>query len=428
MTGKRLLDVAALINATRGVIEKSITLHTRELDVYGRTSTLAKAVKSQTDRVTETAKAVSFLASRLNETRPSWSADDNGAGARRSGEPSIPNNESTKERSGPRKGGIQQDQIYERSESNSVNDPAPANILNIEQEKVNRYPLPDGTIPPSPSDLQRPERDYNIGSHIPTEVTKATVTSTHKGRHSFEPAPRGTTSTISLLSKNQLSSDRAKLLQSQSERQTLSYSGNYSENPSRHSLSADHDQDTFYEPSRNSSPAVSSLPRIKLPNHTQNAQGNNEQLKREGINADTYSSPTAGQDVTPDYLRVAQAVSKQEQTSEDINTDISSNPKVAKLLGGKFGKSKKDVMLKNARHLPLEQIKPFNNDVFDVEPYSQPDLTTPVPSDANRTSADRDAIELAGEPEKSPFEKDSNSLNVSDCVCGRWSRLLIANS
>lgn len=75
MTGKRLLDLAALFNASRGVAQKHIALRSRQLDVYNRTSTVARAVRSQTDRVTETAKAASFLASRLNESGPAWASE-----------------------------------------------------------------------------------------------------------------------------------------------------------------------------------------------------------------------------------------------------------------------------------------------------------------------------------------------------------------
>jgi aarF domain-containing kinase len=75
MGGKRILDLAALFNASCGVAEKHIALRRRQLDVYNRTSTIAKAVRSQTDRVTETAKAASFIVSRLNESAPEWASE-----------------------------------------------------------------------------------------------------------------------------------------------------------------------------------------------------------------------------------------------------------------------------------------------------------------------------------------------------------------
>src|SRR5271170_5904653 len=75
MAGKRLLDLAALFNASRGVAQKYAALQSHQLEVWNKTSSIAKAVKSQTDWATETAKAASFIASRLNENAPSWASD-----------------------------------------------------------------------------------------------------------------------------------------------------------------------------------------------------------------------------------------------------------------------------------------------------------------------------------------------------------------
>lgn len=67
MAGRRLLDATKLLNATRKIAQQHLELRTEQLDRYNKTSTLAKAVKSQTDRVTVTAQAAIALARRLNE-------------------------------------------------------------------------------------------------------------------------------------------------------------------------------------------------------------------------------------------------------------------------------------------------------------------------------------------------------------------------
>lgn len=72
MAGKRLIDAAKLFNAGSNVAKQHFTLRRQQLDVYSKTSTLAKAVKSQTDRVTVTAAAAIELAKRFNETGPAW--------------------------------------------------------------------------------------------------------------------------------------------------------------------------------------------------------------------------------------------------------------------------------------------------------------------------------------------------------------------
>lgn len=72
MAGKRLLDAARLFNAARSVGKQHVVLRQEQWDVYSKTSSLAKGVKNQTDRVTVTAYAAYELAKRLNENGPSW--------------------------------------------------------------------------------------------------------------------------------------------------------------------------------------------------------------------------------------------------------------------------------------------------------------------------------------------------------------------
>ncbi|KAK0940905.1 hypothetical protein LTR29_007463 [Friedmanniomyces endolithicus] len=82
MAGKRLLDAAKLVNAGTSVAKQHFTLRRQQWDVYTQTSSLAKAVKNQTDRVTVTAAAAIELASRFNETGPTWQQQRRPADAR----------------------------------------------------------------------------------------------------------------------------------------------------------------------------------------------------------------------------------------------------------------------------------------------------------------------------------------------------------
>ncbi|KAK4502056.1 hypothetical protein PRZ48_007867 [Zasmidium cellare] len=72
MAGKRLIDAAKLFNAGTSVAKQHISLRKQQWDLFTNTSSLAKAVKGQTDRVTVTAKAAVELAKRFNEEAPSW--------------------------------------------------------------------------------------------------------------------------------------------------------------------------------------------------------------------------------------------------------------------------------------------------------------------------------------------------------------------
>jgi hypothetical protein len=132
MAGKRILDVAHLFNASRSVARNHVALRANQLDVYTKTSTLAKTVKNQTDRVTQTAKAAAAIARRLDEN-PSASGQQGGtAGA------TVPARED--------KEGLEQDHSYKASENATVVDAVPQGDLKARQEKTVRYPLSYGTI------------------------------------------------------------------------------------------------------------------------------------------------------------------------------------------------------------------------------------------------------------------------------------------
>ncbi|KAK5105703.1 hypothetical protein LTR62_002355 [Meristemomyces frigidus] len=72
MAGKRLLDAAKLVNASTSIAKQHFGVRRQQWDVYTQTSSLAKAVKSQTDRVTVTAAAAIELTKRFNEAGPAW--------------------------------------------------------------------------------------------------------------------------------------------------------------------------------------------------------------------------------------------------------------------------------------------------------------------------------------------------------------------
>ncbi|KAG4430294.1 hypothetical protein IFR05_014223 [Cadophora sp. M221] len=310
MAGKRLLDFAALFNASRGVAQKHVALRSKQLEVYNRTSTLARAVRSQTDRVTETVKAASFLASRLNEDAPAWSSD-RPAGIS-SGGGQVPRKETT---AGPStvklKNGIDQDHFYEKSSANSAVGAAPDGDLEIKQESACRYPLPDGTIPPADANLNELLLDHYIVSTRPQdEPAKKPL-----DEEGFAPVSLNASSIPSPLQESrsaqvQLSSRDAE----QIPYKTADAFDSSVEGP----LENGHGEDSFYEKSTHTSPAISSLPLVQLPIHTSNAQG---QLDNTETNSDSFYSPSS-------------SPTAEESLPEGISTDLFHSPRVARLLGG----------------------------------------------------------------------------------------------
>ncbi|KAF5875804.1 putative molecular chaperone protein [Botrytis fragariae] len=375
MAGKRILDLAALFNASRGVAQKHIALKTKQIDVYNRTSTLARAVRNQTDRVTETAKAASFLAARLNDNVPEWTkeATDYTANSQSNDSGPIPSRKSTKEQehAPEKKEGLEQDHFYEKSESNSSVDPAPKRDLHIQQEKAKSYPLPDGTIPPQNADID------TAGLNADTTPTRSRAGPKldpvdSEGLH---PAASNA-STIPIPKTKPLSADNAKRIQREHERQIPSITADaigHSNNP----LEEGHDEDSFYDRSRHTSPTLSSLPRAKIPKHTSDIQENDQHLKDDAINSDTFSETV---DRTKQIPSV-ETVPEQEQLPEGINTDLFYSPRVARLLGGKTqGSGKGTLGLKGVKDTPLDQTQLARNkdqDTFNVHSSSQAEPTTP---------------------------------------------------
>lgn len=289
MAGRRLLDVAALFNASRGIARKHVALRQEQLNLFTRTSSLAKAVRAQAERYTETAKAASFLASRLNEDKPSWAkearetsssdfshGDTPIAGAKDAG-PGVP------QASKRQKGILEQDHLYEDPALNPSTNPAPKDTLAVQQENADRYPLPDGTIPPKVSD------------------------------HHLTPG-------------------EARLLQREYERQIPSRPADGNEGHSGDGIEG-FDSDSFYHPSQHISPVLSSLPRVKVPKHLNSVQANDVHLSDKDINSDSYSSSV--QTSTSARGRESDPLTVGEDVPQGINTAIFSNPRVARSLGGR---------------------------------------------------------------------------------------------
>ncbi|RJE22266.1 molecular chaperone ABC1 [Aspergillus sclerotialis] len=67
MSGKRLLDAIQFFNVAKSVATKHLAVRQHQLDVFTRTSSITKGVKSRADGVILTAQAAAALARRFNE-------------------------------------------------------------------------------------------------------------------------------------------------------------------------------------------------------------------------------------------------------------------------------------------------------------------------------------------------------------------------
>ena len=359
MAGRRLIDAAKLFNASRSIAKQHINLRSQQLDVYSKTSTLAKTVKNQTDRVTLTAKAAVALAERFNGP-PSYTRSAGKDQTSRSQDEPIPSKETvnSKDTHGRVKVGLEQDH-YDRSEQNAQTEPSPDEELGIKQEKSRRQPLPDGAIPPpgmileSTKELlaqEQQSKGQDEDDGIRTEASGASAIPTPSKASEF-------------------SSEEARRLQRQAEFEIPSVGTE--PQPSAPQPKAEKLSKVFYTRSINAKPEYSMLPRAKIPKNTEDKQGSDYHVESGQINSDVfYSTPEAGQGSRQKEQMPHQAATiEQEQVPKGINTDVFRTARVARMLGGNPYKDKTRLDLKGASRTPIDHTglaARKNQDTFNV--------------------------------------------------------------
>jgi aarF domain-containing kinase len=323
MAGRRLVDAAKLFNASKSIATKHIALRSSQLDSFNKTSTLAKAVKNQTDRITLTAAAAIELSKRFSDEAPAYAraAAEQATGPAKHHE-NIPRRESVERDVGVNgsEEGLEQDHHYDRSEQNTAVTPPPEGELEIEQKEAPRRPLPDGTIPSSGVTLEQEEKGKDTFSERPVaeppkdplaDEKQDQIRRDDKGIKPVE----SDESTIPLPGQPRGQSSAAS--------ETIPSHANDLQQPPVPStiqeLEKGHDRDVFYSRSVESQPPPSSSPRTQIPNHTAKKQTSDKNVDDKQLNQDVfYSVSEPGQ---------------QAELPEGINTDVFHSPKVAKMLG-----------------------------------------------------------------------------------------------
>ena len=218
MSGRRLLDAIQLLNVSKTVADRHLAIRQHQLDVYTRTSSLSKGVKSQVDGLILTAQAAAALARRFDE-----------------------------------------------SSSPPPNAPSSA------------------TVAPGAS----------AASPGPQTAAKSNA-----------PAP-----------------DDARKLQRKAEFQVPASAAQYTGTEKPSALDVSQQQDVFYEPSRQSAPDLSALPRVKLPK----AAGDVQTGGGEGLNADVFHSAAAPE----------RPAAEEQEPSAEMMEGLFHSPRVSRMLSGK---------------------------------------------------------------------------------------------
>lgn len=437
MAGRRILDAAALFNASRAVTSKHVALRAHQFDVYSKTSSLAKAVKGQTDRVTLTVEAASALVRRFNGPVTPYSTSTHGLQTART-EGSVPGKDGVARVNTDAvvKEGLEQDHFYERSDANSTIDPLPDGELGVKQEKANRHPLPDGSIPPAESNIAASNNGEDVFStRSQTEPSNAPL-ATESGalERSLEPQSSGRSSIPTPSKKDrQLSSEEAKILQRQAEAQIPAKAAepppavasvpqtNASTNAETTKLGIGQEQDVFYSPSTTTTPVLSALPRVKVPKFTENTQESDEHISDGQINQDVFYSSLKHEQKEP--VPQSQAVPEQDQPSEDMYANIFHSPRVARMLGshGKRRGSPDALELHGAKGTPVDRTSLSENrdqETFNVRTSAQeePEPREPSVLPETRTSTkegrEEDVHKLAADLAKDALTSSSSGAQV----------------
>ncbi|KAF2866635.1 ubiquinone biosynthesis protein-like protein coq-8 [Massariosphaeria phaeospora] len=365
MAGRRIVDAAKLFNASKSVAQQHIKLRSQQVDAFNKTSTLAKALKNQTDRITLTAEAAIALSKRFNEDIPAYASS---AAQRATGTQTadIPSKETVKGQR-PRadtKSGLEQDHHYDRSGRNTQTETPSEKELNVQQKKAERRPLPDGTIPSAGVTLEDGFRGKDTFSARPVgeapkqPLAKQDNAEGHAENGNIRPV-ESRASTIPL--PGQPSGVSADEVSAQPATQIPSHTNEIQRPPKfprTEKLEEGHDKDVFYTRSVQSKPAPSSLPRSQIPENTEDRQQSDGYVQDSQLNQDVYYSTPEPEleNVQTERRTLESAVPEEDQIPEGVNTDVFRTAKAAKMFRGNPYAPKEDSDLKGAEKRPSDQI------------------------------------------------------------------------
>ena len=371
MSGRWLLDAAALYSASRRVLSKHIALRNYQYENYDKTSSLIRAIRSQTDRVTLTVKAAANLAARFNGPDAHYpnSAQKSFLNAAAFSKDSVaasradlPTNES-----------IEQDHYYNRPERNDTKQPVPTDVR---QEKGNTRPLPDGSIKSVSRREEQSANENNVSLNgrklvgpLPTVATKAEsaelggdfkLNGNGNMKTDFSRSDDGELLLSSIQARQLQCESEAPIPSEAAEPPPLESADQDSKIPALAEIGVEQEKDVYYTPPSVSTPVLSSLPRVKVPKVTENTQENDEHVSDIGLNQDVYYKSTAAD--FPSRTTTSQADAEPDPISEEMYSEIFHSPKVARILGG-GQKRKQEPDITNSSN----PIHPLPRDYRDVQ-------------------------------------------------------------
>ena len=338
MTGKRLLDAAAMYMAARGVASKHLALRIHQLNVYSKTSTLVKAVQSQSDRVTFTVKAGAALANRFDESGPQYStqnypAESTGDSSNGSRQNVVRgSNETTQEEQG-----LAQDHFNEKSNENTTAQPLPEGKLAVRQAKAEKLDLPDETTPSTGNEAAVPRQDGDTFYEIPKTKPGADILAEKQPNHDGKiqhASPKKESSNPLDKNAEQLKRQRENPIPSQaaesppksaSDSEATTTTAN---EPSR--LNILQEQEPFTGRTSSDGQVSSAQPQVRTPRDTKGIQESDMPNSGNQINNNAIHTQIARN--RQQAVLEAQAIPEQNEVPEETYSEIFHSRKVAKML------------------------------------------------------------------------------------------------
>ena len=384
MTGRQILDAMYILKASRSVLAKHIGLRRRQLDVYSKTSSLAKAIKNQTSKFPFTARTISNLADQVKNSRGSGLSSPTGSQVAPKHAPQMTRSAHVQAKdttSTESISGRERDQFDTQPGANLSTDHIPGEKPGTTLEDVQRSPIPNEFVMSAPNEsvLSAPNesvlsakdekpsssrgRDTFSDRSLADSQHNSLADSDGKSDESLQPSSTNRTSIPTPSTHGSpMEPDRARKLQRLAENQVPSTSAEAhppsetqttTSNHKLEELDTNKQQDVFFTRPVSISPTFSSLPRVKLPTTTTSTQDGIENLSDTDINQDVYYSARPAKSSVPD----AQALSEQGQPSDVMYSELFHSPRVAKLLKREDERGGfQDQYLKN-RKLPHETDK-----------------------------------------------------------------------
>ena len=312
MAGKRILDAAALLSASRAIAVNHFRIRLQQVDLYSKTSSLARLIRSDPRGNIALSAFQQFSQAAVASSQ--------------AGKPHFPGDSTTgaSGQSQYRTDGISQGHFFDRSKENSTSDPVPDDDLQLHQRQAQHHPLPDGTIPPEGSKIEGkgdPESFYErsvveAAPHAVGDEAGQNLRPTESSRSSI-PEPNS----------KPHSAEELKILQRQSEGQIPAQPANPpgTQEDEDHDLHVDQEHDVYTKRPGESGPVLSGLPRMKVPKVEADVQGWDEHIP-EKVNSDVFYSAKSeekgpsGTDAEP---------------SEEMMNELFHSKKVARLLSKK---------------------------------------------------------------------------------------------